>query len=307
MSSKTASEVRASFLSFFAGKGHEVCASAPLIPQNDPTLMFTNAGMVPFKDVFTGQGPPPVHARDVEPEVHSHLGQAQRPRERRRHRAPPHVLRDARELQLRRLLQGRRHRRSPGSSSRRSWDIPKERAGGDRVRRRRRHPRRRRGARDLEEGHRLRRRPHHRHPRRPRRQLLADGRDGPVRPVHRAPLLHRRRRGDAVDVRRGADGRRQGLDGDLEPRLHAVRPHGEGRRRLRPRSAAEAVRRHRRGPRARHERRSRARRRTTTPICCARSSTRPRRSRGKLVSTARRATTTCRCASSPITRASRRS
>src|SRR3954447_1792842 len=55
MSSKTASEVRSSFLSFFAGKGHEVCASAPLIPQNDPTLMFTNAGMVPFKDVFTGQ------------------------------------------------------------------------------------------------------------------------------------------------------------------------------------------------------------------------------------------------------------
>src|SRR6478672_189122 len=55
MSSKTASEVRASFLSFFAGKGHEACASAPLIPQNDPTLMFTNAGMVPFKDVFTGK------------------------------------------------------------------------------------------------------------------------------------------------------------------------------------------------------------------------------------------------------------
>jgi alanyl-tRNA synthetase len=55
MSSKTASEVRTSFLSFFAGKGHEVCASAPLIPQNDPTLMFTNAGMVPFKDVFTGK------------------------------------------------------------------------------------------------------------------------------------------------------------------------------------------------------------------------------------------------------------
>src|SRR3954451_21041185 len=55
MSSKIASEVRSSFLSFFAGKGHEVCASAPLIPQNDPTLMFTNAGMVPFKDVFTGK------------------------------------------------------------------------------------------------------------------------------------------------------------------------------------------------------------------------------------------------------------
>ena len=53
--SRTASEVRSSFLSFFAGKGHEVCASAPLIPQNDPTLMFTNAGMVPFKDVFVGK------------------------------------------------------------------------------------------------------------------------------------------------------------------------------------------------------------------------------------------------------------
>jgi alanyl-tRNA synthetase len=52
---KTASQVRASFLDFFKGKGHEVCASAPLVPENDPTLMFTNAGMVPFKDVFTGK------------------------------------------------------------------------------------------------------------------------------------------------------------------------------------------------------------------------------------------------------------
>ena len=55
MGDRTASEVRSSFLSFFKGKGHEACASAPIIPQNDPTLMFTNAGMVPFKDVFTGQ------------------------------------------------------------------------------------------------------------------------------------------------------------------------------------------------------------------------------------------------------------
>ncbi|AKV03674.1 Alanyl-tRNA synthetase [Labilithrix luteola] len=55
MSSRTASEVRSSFLSFFKGKGHEVCPSASLIPQNDPTLMFVNAGMAPFKDVFTGK------------------------------------------------------------------------------------------------------------------------------------------------------------------------------------------------------------------------------------------------------------
>jgi alanyl-tRNA synthetase len=53
--SKTSSEVRTTFLEFFRGKGHEVCASAPIVPQNDPTLMFTNAGMVPFKDVFTGK------------------------------------------------------------------------------------------------------------------------------------------------------------------------------------------------------------------------------------------------------------
>jgi alanyl-tRNA synthetase len=55
IASKTSSEVRATFLDFFRKKGHEVCASAPLIPQNDPTLMFANAGMVPFKDVFTGK------------------------------------------------------------------------------------------------------------------------------------------------------------------------------------------------------------------------------------------------------------
>ena len=53
--SRTASEVRASFLDFFKSRGHEVCASASLVPQNDPTLMFTNAGMAPFKDVFTGK------------------------------------------------------------------------------------------------------------------------------------------------------------------------------------------------------------------------------------------------------------
>src|SRR5256885_5860329 len=47
--------VRRAFLDFFAARGHEMVPSAPLIPQNDPTLMFVNAGMVPFKDVFTGK------------------------------------------------------------------------------------------------------------------------------------------------------------------------------------------------------------------------------------------------------------
>ena len=49
------SAIRQSFLDFFASKGHTVVASSPLVPGNDPTLLFTNAGMVQFKDVFTGQ------------------------------------------------------------------------------------------------------------------------------------------------------------------------------------------------------------------------------------------------------------
>ena len=47
-------DIRSSFLSYFAGKAHEKVHSAPLVPYNDPTLMFVNAGMVPFKNVFTG-------------------------------------------------------------------------------------------------------------------------------------------------------------------------------------------------------------------------------------------------------------
>ncbi|MDP3549760.1 MAG: alanine--tRNA ligase [Novosphingobium sp.] len=47
-------EIRRSFLDYFGSAGHDVVQSAPLVPYNDPTLMFVNAGMVPFKNVFTG-------------------------------------------------------------------------------------------------------------------------------------------------------------------------------------------------------------------------------------------------------------
>jgi alanyl-tRNA synthetase len=47
-------EIRSAFLDFFARNGHEPVSSSPLVPRNDPTLMFTNAGMVQFKNVFTG-------------------------------------------------------------------------------------------------------------------------------------------------------------------------------------------------------------------------------------------------------------
>ena len=51
---KTTSDIRRDFLDFFASKGHTIVPSAPLVPGNDPTLMFTNSGMVQFKDVFLG-------------------------------------------------------------------------------------------------------------------------------------------------------------------------------------------------------------------------------------------------------------
>src|SRR5437660_94668 len=47
-------DIRSAFLAYFARNGHEVVPSSPLVPRNDPTLMFTNAGMVQFKNVFTG-------------------------------------------------------------------------------------------------------------------------------------------------------------------------------------------------------------------------------------------------------------
>ncbi|HYH43215.1 MAG TPA: alanine--tRNA ligase, partial [Burkholderiales bacterium] len=49
------SEIRSQFLKYFEGKGHAIVASSPLVPGNDPTLLFTNSGMVQFKDVFLGQ------------------------------------------------------------------------------------------------------------------------------------------------------------------------------------------------------------------------------------------------------------
>jgi alanyl-tRNA synthetase len=51
----TVADIRKTFLDFFESKGHTVVASSPLVPGNDPTLMFTNSGMVQFKDVFLGE------------------------------------------------------------------------------------------------------------------------------------------------------------------------------------------------------------------------------------------------------------
>ncbi|MBK7391376.1 MAG: alanine--tRNA ligase [Bacteroidetes bacterium] len=53
----TATEIRKAFLDYFASKGHQIVASAPMVIKNDPTLMFTNAGMNQFKDIFLGNSP----------------------------------------------------------------------------------------------------------------------------------------------------------------------------------------------------------------------------------------------------------
>ena len=52
-------EIRAQFLKFFEGKNHQVVPSAPMVVKDDPSLMFVNAGMVPFKDYFIGNATPP--------------------------------------------------------------------------------------------------------------------------------------------------------------------------------------------------------------------------------------------------------
>jgi alanyl-tRNA synthetase len=53
----TSSEIRQKFMDFFASKGHVIVPSAPIVVKNDPTLMFTNAGMNQFKDYFLGNKP----------------------------------------------------------------------------------------------------------------------------------------------------------------------------------------------------------------------------------------------------------
>ena len=71
-------EIRSAFLSYFAGEDHLVAPSAPLVPQSDPTLLFVNAGMVPFKNqVFTGAEARPAPRGGVLAEMRAGRRQAQ--------------------------------------------------------------------------------------------------------------------------------------------------------------------------------------------------------------------------------------
>ena len=48
-------DIRSAFLNYFKKNNHKIIHSSPLVPENDPTLMFTNSGMVQFKNIFTGK------------------------------------------------------------------------------------------------------------------------------------------------------------------------------------------------------------------------------------------------------------
>ncbi len=115
MINRSGNQIREDFLRFFEVKGHRRVHSSSLVPANDPTLLFTNAGMNQFKDVFLGAEKRDYSRATTLAEVRPRRRQAQRPRERRLHPPPPHLLRDARQLQLRRLLQEGRHRLRMGT------------------------------------------------------------------------------------------------------------------------------------------------------------------------------------------------
>ena len=99
------SEIRSSFLEYFRSKGHTIVPSSPLVPRQRPDAAVRQLGHGAVQGRLPRPGQAPVQPRHHLAALRARRRQAQRPRERRLHRAPPHVLRDARQLLLRRLLQ----------------------------------------------------------------------------------------------------------------------------------------------------------------------------------------------------------
>jgi alanyl-tRNA synthetase len=91
-------DIRSTFLDFFRRNGHRVVDSSPLVPRNDPTLMFTNSGMVQFKNLLHRGRDARLQARDHGAEMRAGGRQAQRPRQCRLYRAAPYLLRNAGEF-----------------------------------------------------------------------------------------------------------------------------------------------------------------------------------------------------------------
>ena len=111
----TSNEIRSSFLKFFEQNGHRIVPSSPLVPGDDPTLLFTNAGMNQFKDVLLGREKRDYKRATTSQKVMRVSGKHNDLDNVGPVAPPPHVLRDARQLLVRRLLQGRSAAASPGS------------------------------------------------------------------------------------------------------------------------------------------------------------------------------------------------
>ena len=215
-------DIRAAFLDYFAANDHRVVASSPLVPRNDPTLMFTNSGMVQFKNVFTG-----LEHRDY---VRATTSQ-KCVRAGGKHNDLDNVGYTARHHTFFEMLGNFSfgdYFKEPSDPLRLGAADPRLRPAEGQAARHRL-PRRRRCRRPLEAGRRPPRRPDH--PHRHLRQLLDDGPDRPLRAL--LGDLLRPRPGDprrpAGQPRRG----RRPLHRDLEPRVHAVRA-ARGRQPRRP-------------------------------------------------------------------------
>ena len=233
-------ELRAAFLDFFKGRGHTVVPSSSLVPGNDPTLLFTNAGMVQFKDVFLGMDQRR-YVRAARPQRCVRAGGKHNDLENVGYTARHHTFfemlgnfsfgdyfkREAIALRV-----GFRDRGTLGIPPEQLW-VTVYQEDDERGR-------------DLAEGDRRRPGPPHAHGHEV--QFLVDGRHRPLRPVQRDLLRPRpRHRGRTA----GLAGRgRRPLRRDLEPGVHAVRPLG----RRHDDAAAEAIGGHRHGSRA-HRRR----------------------------------------------------
>ena len=94
----SSADIRARFLRYFEQAGHTIVKSSSLLPGNDPTLLFANAGMVQFKDVFLGLEVSALQPSYHIAKVYAREWQAQRPGSRGTLATAPHLLRDAGQL-----------------------------------------------------------------------------------------------------------------------------------------------------------------------------------------------------------------